>query len=231
MNDLYLEQCGCALAVACDLLRQRLIDIMKRFHKRIVVRALFRDFRVFRLTVCQHKQRIVRRGIAVYGNHVEGILHVSAQCFLQKLFGDIHIRCHKCEHCAHIRMNHAGAFAHAADGYFFSTNRHLYCNLLVAGIRCHNRLRRIGSCFFSGLDRLCQHTHTFGHFFHRKLHTDDAGRTNQDALRRNLQRICCGSCRLPAIFIAELSGTRICDTGVYNDRLSFPLALYDFLIP
>lgn len=70
---------------ACDLLRQRLIDIMKRFHKRIVVRALFRDFMVSRLTVCQHKQRIVCRGIAVYGNHVEGILHVSAQCFLQKL--------------------------------------------------------------------------------------------------------------------------------------------------
>ena len=87
MNDLYLEQRGCALAVASDLLRQRLIDIMKRFHKRIVVRALFRDFMVSRLTVCQHKQRIVRRGIAVYGTMLKvsctSALSASCRSFLE----------------------------------------------------------------------------------------------------------------------------------------------------
>ena len=47
------------------------------------------------------------------------ILYVSCyactQCFLQKLLRNRRISRHKAEHRAHIRMDHAGTLAHAAD--------------------------------------------------------------------------------------------------------------------
>ena len=69
----HFEQCGCALAVACDVHRLCFIDFKECFFENLVILVFFRNFRVSGKTVCQKENGIVCGSITVYGNHVVGV--------------------------------------------------------------------------------------------------------------------------------------------------------------
>ena len=78
MDDFCLKQRGSPLSVPCHHFCQRFVYLVKRLAEMEVILVFLRDLRISGATVCQYHQRIVGGGIAVYGNHVEGVHHIRA---------------------------------------------------------------------------------------------------------------------------------------------------------
>ena len=76
-GDFALEQLCRALAVARDAATEVDGYGIERLHKGGEVRVLFGDLRITRKTVGQNRHHIVGRGIAIDGNHVEGVGNVG----------------------------------------------------------------------------------------------------------------------------------------------------------
>ena len=227
----HFEQCGCALAVACDVHRLCFIDFKECFFENLVILVFFRNFRVSGKTVCQKENGIVCGSITVYGNHVVGVRYDFAQCFLQHLFRNICIGCHKAQHGAHIRMDHAGALAHAADRYGFSADFDLNSNFLRLGVGCHDRLCCC-SCGFSCSCKLrFQHFHAGCDLIDRNLFSDNTGRCNENGVLWNGKCSRCCLCGFSAVAIALLAGACIGDSAVADDCLCGWMVVYNLLVP
>ena len=117
VHHLHLEEGRRALAVAGDLLRQGRHHLVQRLTEGVVVRPLRLDARIARLAVGQQQHGVIRRGVPVHGDHVEGVHDILRERLLQQFRRDGAVRRDKAEHRAHIRMDHAGALAHAAHGH------------------------------------------------------------------------------------------------------------------
>ena len=147
-DDLYLKQCGTALTVACHLLCQGLIDVIECLAELLVICVLLGDLCIASHTVCQKQAGIVGGGIAVYGDHVVGVFDISAECFLQQFFGNSKVGGNEGKHGAHIRVDHAGALAHTANGNGLSADPNLNSDFLFLRISCHDGL----GCLSTALD-------------------------------------------------------------------------------
>ena len=231
MNHSGLKQCGRAFSVPGHLFGKGLVNIMKCFPEPVIIGIFLCDFGIARKTVCQHHQRIVGGGVAVHGNHIEGIRHVLPQRLLQKLFGNCKISRDKPEHGAHIRMDHAGALAHTANGHGLSPNLNLHRSLLRYCIRSHHGLHRS----LSGFQRVSlfphQHFHTGRNLFQRKLPADHAGGRHQHGVFRNAQLLRRFLCRLSTALVALFPRAGVCNAGVNNDSLRTGGVGNDFPVP
>ena len=138
----------------------------------MIVLIFFCNNRISGHSIRQKEDGIVGRGIAVYGNHIVGILDILTEGLLQKLSGNSQIRCHKSKHGTHIGMNHAGALAHTAYGYGFSACLKLHSHFLFLRIRRHNRLRRLSSAFLGIGQQRRHHPDSGRQTIHGKLHTN-----------------------------------------------------------
>ena len=72
-GDLAFEQLCRALAVARDAAAEIDGHGIERLHERGEIRALFGDLRIARKAVGQDRHHVVRRRVAVDGDHVEGV--------------------------------------------------------------------------------------------------------------------------------------------------------------
>ena len=73
-------------------------------------------------------------------------LHHFTEGFLQNGLFNRQVGGKETEHGAHIGVNHAGAFRHAAQGHGLSADGKGYRRLFMQGIGGHNGFRCIGAC-------------------------------------------------------------------------------------
>ncbi len=197
----------------------------------MVIRTFFCNLRVSCKTVCQQKAGVVRRGVTIDRDHIIGVNDTAAQRLLQKRLADGRIRCDVGEHGAHIRMNHAGAFAHTADRNRLSVQLDCHGNFLIDGICRHDCLRsRCPSLYRTVLCR-CKLSDALVDAVHRKLHANHACRADKHRIFRYLQETRRCLRLLAAVVHPLLSRTCICNAGIDNDRLRIRAILHNLLIP
>ena len=204
---------------------------MKRFFKLLIILVLRRDLRIAGHTVGKHYQRIVGGGIAVHGDHVECINYIFAQCFLKKLFRDRDIRSHESEHGAHIRMNHAGTLAHAADGHCFAVQFDLNRHLFGYSVRSHDRLCCHGARFLCIRLALRQLLHTGKQPVYGNLIADHTGGSHQHRIRRYPEKLCRLVRGLSATVISLSAGGGVGYARINDYCLNVGGMGYHFLIP
>ena len=226
-----LKQLGCALTVSCHLARQKGTDEGKCLDEGIIRLALPGDLLIAGQTVCHQKQRVIGRGISIYRDHIEGILHHCGKCLLQQRLVDGKIRGQETKHGTHIGVDHAGALAHSAQGNGLSVHLKGDSDLLVDRVSRHDRLGSQRSCLLGIRQRSAHLRHAVYQLLYGKLHSDDTGRCHSNRVRSDSQICldCLGCCLagIPALF----SGAGVCDTGVDHYCLQLSSAIHNFLIP
>ena len=231
-DHLYLKQTGCSFSISGDLLRQLCIYIIQCFLKFCIFRTVFFvDDRITRHSICQQKYCIISRSISIHRHHIVGIFHIIGQCFLQKLLGDCCIGGHKSKHGTHIRMDHAGAFTHTADGHGLTANLNLHTHIFRFGIGGHDSFCCIKTCLFGILFSLCQQFHTRCDPIHGKLHTDHSGGCYQHGTLRYIQGFRCRLSGLLTISVSFRTCAGIGDTGIDDHCLCGFRMIDHFLIP
>ena len=170
-------------------------------------------------------------GIAVNRYHIISIFDILAQSFLEKLLGNAYVCCDKTKHRAHVRMDHSGSLAHAADCNCLAADLDFYGNFFLYGIRCHDCFGCFVSGFQSSLELRSHCLDTVGKFLDRKLHADNARRCDQYAVFIYVQSLCCCFCCCPAVAESLFSCTRIGDTAVADDHLCTWMFINDLLVP
>ena len=228
---LYFEQSRGSFAVPSDLLGQILVDGMKGKREFLVLRASIRNLRIACQTVSQQNHRIIGGSIPIYGYHVIGIIHVPAQRLLKGLLGNHGIRGNKRQHGAHVGVNHAGTFGHAADGHLLASHFYDSCQLFLAGIRCHDRL----GCLCAILQRIIllfsQYIDARSQLIDRHLFSNDSGRAYEHAIFRDIQSLGRSHGSVLAIAKPFCSCACIGNSRVNHDRLNLGAASDYLLIP
>ena len=208
----------------------------KRFTEDGVAFIFLQDRDVAGLTVGEHEERVIGAGITVYGDHVEGVRNNGAQRLLQKRLGDAAVGGDVTEHGAHVRMDHAGAFAHAAqaDGHAAAAGSgqiEFHGELLVDGIRGHDRLAGgrpglfgIGKCFLHGGDAR-------GDLIDRDGRADDAGGAQKHGIGGDAEEPSGEVRSLRAQGHSLITGGRIGDTGVDDYCLRLTDVINDTAVP
>ena len=185
----------------------------------------------------EEQQGIIGAGVAVHGDHVESVLDHIAECFLQQGRIDGAVCGQVAQHGAHVRMNHAGAFAHAAktDGNrSFAGSRgkiEFHSILLVDGVRGHDRLAGQGAGFGRIRKILCHCGDTGGNPVQGHIRTDDAGGSHQDFISGDAQDFSSVLRGFAAQAHAFLTGAGIGNAGIDNHRTGGLAGLYNTHIP
>ena len=108
-----------SLAIAHDGLRQILRHLGEQLQQRLAVAAIQRrDRRIARLAAGDDDEGVVRRGVAIDRDAVEGCIRYAARQLLHERGRHCRIGRQIAQHGRHIRADHARAFANArgADG-------------------------------------------------------------------------------------------------------------------
>ena len=128
-------------------------------------------------------------------------------------------------------MDHSRALAHSSESYGLAACFEGYGDFFIDGIGGHNGL----GCCGSGFLGICQFG---GHGLYAccklvcgKLHSDNAGGCNGYCICGNSECLVNSLCRLSAGIVSFLTGTCICDSGIYDNRLHLTSGLDDLFIP
>ena len=237
MDNLRFDQLRGAFAVSRHLHRKLPAQREQRAVEKRVAFILFRDLPVFGLAVCEHKKRVVRRGIPVDRDHIEGIVNNPADRLLKETFLNVGIRRNIAEHGAHIRMNHARALRHAAD-----RDRHravsvrcrkldFISKFLIDGIGRHDRLRGFRSGLGAFGKRRVEHADAPLDSLNRNLHADDARRADQYGFFGNAEHLRSDFSGLFADFHAFLAGSGIRNPGIDNHGTGLLAGPHNLTVP
>ena len=233
LGDMNREEVGCTLTISRHLARQGLRHLEERGLEGLIVLALRIDDRILRSTVCEDHAGIIRRGIAIDGDHVEGIDDVLAEGLLQQLLRDREIGRQEADHRTHLRMDHAGALRHTAEVDLLPADREFECELLIRRIGRHDGLAGCGSGCLARLELRNHFGNRILHLLDRKLQTDDAGGCQQHGIRRNhLTEGLRGRVGLLLADIqSQLTGAGIGDTRVDDGGMDRAATIDQFTIP
>ncbi len=138
-----LDQLARALAVAGDLLgkigQHRAERLCKCLQARVVGPADLRRAAGGCSAGGEGEQRVRRRGVAVDGDGIEGVLDAALQQRLQRAGAERRVGEHEGQHGRHVRRDHAGALGHAVDGDFCLAKLHGRGRNLRKGVGGHDR--------------------------------------------------------------------------------------------
>ena len=231
MNDFRFKKRRSALAVSRHHSCKRRIHIIQRFPEFLIIFVFRCDFRIFRHTVCQYDKCVICGSVSVHRYHIEGIDNIFPQSLLKQLFGNRNIRRQKTEHGAHIRMNHAGTFAHAAERRALPADFEGNGRLLGNRIRRHDGFRRDSSRFCRIRFLFCQLLYAVRNFIGRNLSADYARRRHQHGVFRNLQIFRRRLCSLLTALISQRARTGIGNPRIRDNRLCIRGMRYHLFIP
>ena len=136
------QQLRCALAVTGQLAAQMLGDLGQRGDKRIVIGRALGNFCAGQ-AAGQQQHGVVRGGIAVNRNLVEGGGHDGGQRLLQRGGRDLGVGGHKEQHRGHVRVDHAAALGDSADAHGLAADGKFQRNFLRMGVSGHDRGSRV----------------------------------------------------------------------------------------
>ena len=127
-----------AFAIGDDLQGERLADELQRGAEFFPIVVCVRDFRRAGCAVGKQRDGVVRGGVAIHGDGVEGSLDDGAQRAGEQRGGNGGVGGEKAEHGGHVGMNHSRAFGAAEDTNLFAADAAFCGGPFGARVRGHD---------------------------------------------------------------------------------------------